>query len=114
MRHIHFRTEAVKQMRGESIYWRYILATQLIKKIGQSVVLSQDTRFRDPGTSLQIREAATALDWQLEKVLQEGWERNARLPYQQIRNTIEANQVEPFYPRSWSCLTSYLFQSKLH
>ncbi len=102
--------KAIGRLEGESLYWRYTLATLLISKINLLFIDSEDWEITSQYESQMIDKATNNLDEQFEGILREEQE---RLPLHQARITLQTNRIQDFYPRSATFLEAQKFDWKL-
>jgi hypothetical protein len=107
MRYIHTRIDTLKDMEGETLYWRYTLAVILARAIGAP--LRYGPTLYATLIVEEMKSNVGELDIQIEGIFIEGKSKQGALPYLESRILLQANDLERHYPRSWAFLQELSF-----
>lgn len=107
LRGIYSAIERLGRRHGESLFYRYTLASLLIRTAHKAFI-STDVRLNgqphqewdELEDESELRQVVRTLDKQFRGVLEEGQERGKCLPMNQVRVMMRRCEMADFYPRS--------------
>lgn len=99
LRGIYSAIERLGRRHGESLFYRYTLASLLIRTAHKAFI-STDVRCDELEDESELRQAVRTLDKQFRGLLEEGQRRGKCLPMNQVRVMMRRCEMADFYPRS--------------